>query len=72
MALLTTRQQLEEVQTAISAVMLNQAYQLGSRTVTRANLEWLHKRELSLKHQLARLEGDRPVATAVQMSGMGY
>lgn len=45
MAVLSTLAQLEEVQAAISAVMSAQSYTLHDRTVTKANLSELNKRE---------------------------
>ena len=46
MALKTTLEQLEEVQTAITALMTGaQSYTIGDMTVTRANLNALHARE---------------------------
>lgn len=44
----TTLEQLEEVQSAISAVMAGQAYSLAGRALTRANLADLTKREETL------------------------
>ena len=49
--------QLGEVQTAISAVQSNQRYEINGRSVQRADLEWLHKREIYLTNKLAS-EGD--------------
>jgi hypothetical protein len=48
LALKTVREQLEEVQSAISAVMAGQAYQIGGRSMTRANLSALQEREENL------------------------
>jgi hypothetical protein len=45
MALKTTLEQLEEVQTAISAVMSGQSYSIGGRSLTRADLKALMERE---------------------------
>jgi hypothetical protein len=45
LALKTVREQLLEVQTAITAVMSGQAYEINGRSLTRANLSWLHERE---------------------------
>jgi len=56
MALKTTLQQLEEVQAAISAVMLNQTYTIGGFTYTRANLDALQRREDKL---LARYRAEQ-------------
>jgi len=49
--------QLQEVQTAISAVLLSQSYDINGRSVTKADLEWLHKREDYLSQKLTT-EGD--------------
>lgn|GEM_PF-2291263 len=48
MALLTVREQLEEVQAAISAVMTGQKYDIGGRSLSRADLDSLNKREEQL------------------------
>lgn len=48
MAIKTTTEQLEEVQTAITAVMGNQSYTVDGRTFTRADLSALHDRETVL------------------------
>ena len=72
MALKTTQEQLEEVQTAITAVLTNQSYRLGGRQVVRADLEALQARETYLKKQLAAERGTRPAVMAVRLGGMGY
>lgn len=73
MALKTTREQLEEVQTAISAIVSGmQSYGLGDRRVERADLAVLQAREKDLLRRLAQESGDRPVATGVSFTGMGY
>ena len=48
MAVKTTLEQLEEVQTAISAVMTGQAYSIAGRALTRADLKALTEREAVL------------------------
>jgi len=54
----TWGQQLNEVQNAISAVMDgSQRYEINGRSVQRADLEWLHKREIYLTNKL-EVEGD--------------
>ena len=53
----TWGEQLVEVQTAISAALLSQSYDINGRSVTKADLEWLHKREDYLSQKLAT-EGD--------------
>lgn len=57
MALKSTLEQLEEVQAAISAVMLNQSYTVAGRTVTRANLAALQEREENLLARYKREQG---------------
>ena len=50
--------QLAEVQEAISAVVSgSQRYEINGRSVQKADLEWLHKRELLLTNKL-ETEGD--------------
>lgn len=51
------RTQLVEVQEAVSAVQTNQRYEINGRSVQRADLEWLHKREIYLTEQF-NLYGD--------------
>ena len=48
MAVLTTLAQLEEVQTAITAVMGGQSYRIGDIQFERADLGSLQKRETAL------------------------
>ncbi len=45
MALKTVREQLEEVQTAITAVMTGQKYEIAGRSLSRADLSSLQERE---------------------------
>ncbi len=55
MATQTYQQQLEEVQAAISAVLIRgQRYQIGDRTLTRADVGDLQKREKYLRIMAAR------------------
>lgn len=49
--------QLAEVQSAISAVMLSQRYEINGRMVQKADLEWLQKREIFLTDKL-ETDGD--------------
>ena len=50
--------QLGEVQDAITAVLAgSQRYEINGRSVQKADLEWLHKRELFLSNKL-ETEGD--------------
>lgn len=53
----TWGQQLADVQGAIEAVLTSQRYEINGRSVQRADLEWLHKRELFLSDKLSN-EGD--------------
>jgi len=54
----TWGEQLTEVQNAISAVIGgSQRYEINGRSVQKADLEWLHKRELFLSGKL-QTEGD--------------
>ena len=45
---MTVRQQLEEVQAAISAVMTGQKYEIAGRSLSRADLKALNEREEQL------------------------
>jgi len=57
MALKTTLEQIEEVQAAITAVMSGQSYTVGGRSVTKANLDALAKREETLLARYYRETG---------------
>lgn len=57
LSLKTWGEQLQEVQEAIGAVNTNQRYEINGRSVQRADLEWLHKRELYLTEKYEK-EGD--------------
>lgn len=57
MAIRTYTEQLEEVQAAISKVLVGQSYSMGGRTLTRADLASLQKREEYLR-PLAEREGN--------------
>jgi len=72
MALLTVAEQLEQVQAAITAVLLNQSYTLDGRTVTRANLDALQRREEYLTKRYKAETGARPVLSTMNMEGVGY
>lgn len=63
MALLTTAQQLEEVQSAITAVMSGQAYDIAGRRMTRANLQELTDREELLIKRIKR-DGNEDYSTS--------
>lgn len=54
-SLKTYGEQLQEVQEAITAVNAgSQRYEINGRTVQRADMEWLHKREIYLTKQLEK------------------
>jgi hypothetical protein len=53
MAVLTTLAQLEQVQSAITAVMSGQSYSVGDVSFTRANLAALQVRETALLERYA-------------------
>jgi hypothetical protein len=73
MAILTIATQLEEVQTAITAVMAGQSFTLDGVTFTRASLSSLQQREEYLQNQYAKSSaGNRPFMKTVNFSGMGY
>lgn len=57
MAIKTTLEQLEEVQTAISAVMTGQSYSIAGRNLTRADLKALGERETMLLARYQREQG---------------
>ncbi len=67
--LLTYGQQLQEVQNAITAVTTSQRYSINGREVHRADLEWLHKRELHLSDQLTKF-GDITAGSQVTRGTM--
>lgn len=57
--------QLADVQSAISAILNGaQRYEINGRAVQRADLEWLHKRELFLSDKLTS-EGDVIAGSAI-------
>ncbi len=61
----TWGEQLTEVQNAISAVIGgSQRYEINGRSVQRADLEWLHKREQYLTIQL-QTYGDVRVGSTI-------
>ena len=69
MAIKTTQEQLEEVQTAISAVMSGQSYDLEGMRVTRADLATLTRREEMLLTRYRRENGTRPRVARADLSG---
>lgn len=71
MALKTLSQQLEEVQTAISAVMSGQAYEIAGRKMTKANLSELSDREDSLIDKINKFGANFIVGTSkTQKAGL--
>ena len=67
MALQTTAEQLEAVQTAITAVMSNQSYTIDGRTFTRASLRDLQDREdILLKRYNRETAKNRPRVSKIQ------
>jgi len=54
MALKTLSEQLEEVQTAISAVMTGQSYKIAGREMSKANLRELSDREDNLLAKISK------------------
>ncbi len=61
LVLKTWGEQLEDVQQAISAVLVNQRYEINGRYVQRADLEWLQKRE---QYLIAKIEAEGDVIPA--------
>jgi hypothetical protein len=57
MAVQTYSQQLEAVQAAIEKVLTGQSYSIGGRTLTRADLDSLTKREQYLRAMVDRENG---------------
>ena len=73
MAILTIEQQLEEVQTAITAVMGGQSFTLDGVQFTRASLSALQEREEYLQKQYAKsASGNRPFMKTINFGGMSY
>jgi hypothetical protein len=70
MALLlkTWGEQLQEIQSAISAVLLSQKYSIGNRELQRADLEWLQKRE---EYLIGKLESEGDIIPAQKNSSRG-
>jgi hypothetical protein len=67
MAIKTTIEQLEEVQTAISKVLRGQACTINGKSVTRADLDVLHKREEVL---LSRYKAEQGTGGPVIVHGI--
>jgi hypothetical protein len=72
MAIKTTLEQIEEVQTAIEAVMSGQAYKVGNITYTRASLDALTKRETMLMSRYNREQGNSPYGSHATFRAAGY
>ena len=73
MAILTIEQQLEEVQTAITAVMGGQSFTLDGVTFNRASLKALQEREEYLQKQYAKSsDGNRPFMKTINFGGLSY
>lgn len=72
MAIQTTTEQLEAVQTAITAVLSGQSYTIDGRTFTRANLDSLQKREDKLKKEYNAEQGSKQAVQSFNLSGFGY
>jgi hypothetical protein len=69
LAVKTTLEQLEEVQTAITAVMSGQSYMIDGIQFTRASLSTLHTREETLLRRYQKESGTRPRASRADMRG---
>lgn len=72
MAIKTTLEQIEEVQTAIEAVMSGQAYKVGNITYTRASLAALTKRETMLLSRYNREQGNSPYGSHATFRAASY
>ena len=60
---------LENTETAISAVLNGQAYRIGDRTFTRANLAELQTLRRELKNEVAQQDGQSPTVSYFNISG---
>ena len=72
MAIQTTEEQLEAVQSAITAVLSGQSYTIDGRTFTRAQLSQLQTREDKLKKEYAEDQGTKQAVQSFNLSGFGY
>lgn len=70
MALQTLGQQLEEVQSAISAVMAGQSYSIAGRQVQKANLNELTMRETTLLDRVAKYGFNYNIETSVSQKAV--
>ncbi len=66
---MSTATRLEEVRSAITAVLLNQSYTLEGQTVTRANLESLIKLEQYLEGKQGSESGKRAIVSSATTYG---
>ena len=71
MAIKTTTEQLEAVQTAIAQVEAGQSWSMAGVTYSRANLDVLYKREERLLARYAAEQGTRPVCSWAFRAGSG-
>jgi len=60
---------LENTETAINAVLNGQAYRIGDRTFTRANLAELQALRRELKNEVAQQDGQSPTVSYFNISG---
>ena len=65
----TWGEKLLQVQNAIEAVQASQRYEINGRSVQKADLEWLHKRELYLTGQYEKF-GDVVIGSGVTRGAM--
>ena len=73
MALLTTTQQLENIEAAIVAIENGaQSYEIDGREFTRGTLSTYYRERRVLEKKLAAENGDRPVLSSLNMQNMGY
>ena len=68
-SLQTWGEQLAEVQTAISAVLTNQRYEINGRMVQRADLQYLQKRAEYLENKLA-IDGNVVAGSSISRGAM--
>lgn len=65
----TWGEQLEEVQTAISRVLINQSYEVGGKMVRRADLDMLQRRE---EYLIKKLEANGNVSPSQMATNGSY
>ena len=71
MALKTVREQLEEVQAAITAVMTGQKYEIAGRSLSRADLKALNEREEQLIKRANSGELDTIIGSKISKGAYG-